>query len=138
MGLAWSNAKPAAIAAAAKSLAATQRADGGWSQLASMGSDAYATGEALYALNAAGQDACRRSGLCQGCEVPPEYAGRRRILAREDAIHLGSALFRERVPLWHDQWISAAGTGWATIALSLTGDPGQSASARATQIASNK
>jgi hypothetical protein len=32
----------------AKALAASQRADGGWNQLATMGSDAYATGEALY------------------------------------------------------------------------------------------
>src|ERR1700682_1536168 len=54
MGLAWSNAKPASIAAAAKALAAAQRADGGWSQLSTMGSAAYATGEALYALNNAG------------------------------------------------------------------------------------
>ena len=99
LGLAWSKAKPASIAAAAKALAAQQRADGGWSQLASMGSDAYATGEALYALNTAGRMAASRSGLCQGSEVSPEHAGRRRILAREVAFHLGAALFRKRIPV---------------------------------------
>ena len=39
MALAWANAKPASIATAAKALAATQRPDGGWSQLPSMGSE---------------------------------------------------------------------------------------------------
>src|SRR5262249_17637124 len=34
-------------------LGAMQQADGGWSQLADMQSDAYATGQVLYALNAA-------------------------------------------------------------------------------------
>jgi squalene cyclase len=55
MGLGWSNGGGAAIAKAVKELAAAQRADGGWSQLPTMGSDAYATGEALYALSAAGR-----------------------------------------------------------------------------------
>lgn len=54
-GLAWSKSKPATMAAASKALAAEQLPDGGWRQLASMGSDAYATGEALYALNTAGR-----------------------------------------------------------------------------------
>jgi len=41
-GLAWSKSKPATMAAASKALAAEQLPDGGWRQLASMGSDAYA------------------------------------------------------------------------------------------------
>lgn len=39
-----------AIAAAAAGIAAAQRADGGWAQLPSLDSDAFATGEALLAL----------------------------------------------------------------------------------------
>jgi hypothetical protein len=35
-------------------------------------------------------------------------------------------------------WISAAGTSWATMALSLKVEPEHRASARATQIASNE
>jgi hypothetical protein len=50
MGLAWAQAKPEAVAAAAKQLAATQREDGCWSRFSTMRSDAYARGEALYAL----------------------------------------------------------------------------------------
>jgi hypothetical protein len=50
MGLAWAQAKPEAVAAAAKQLVATQREDGCWSRFSTMRSDAYARGEALYAL----------------------------------------------------------------------------------------
>jgi ankyrin repeat protein len=55
LGLTWANASSASVSAAAKALLATQRADGGWSQLPTMGSDAYATGQAIYALNVSGK-----------------------------------------------------------------------------------
>ena len=109
----------------------------GWSQLASMGSDAYATGEALYALNAAGRHAASRSCLCQGSEVSAEHAGSRRLLAREVALHLAAALLRSGFPYGHDQWISAAGTSWAVMALSATVDAPNSAT-REAEIASGK
>src|SRR4051794_27485542 len=48
-----------------------------------------------------GSNAGQRPGLCQGSPVPAEYAGWGRHLAREDALHLDTTLFRERVPLWH-------------------------------------
>jgi hypothetical protein len=47
--------KPAATwAAAVKKLLAQQNADGGWSQVRGMASDAYATGQTLYVLSFAG------------------------------------------------------------------------------------
>jgi hypothetical protein len=138
MGLAWSNAKPAAITAVAKALAAAQRPDGGWSQFPTMGSDAYATGEALYALNAAGRMLA----------TDPIYAkGVKYLLntqAADGSWHVKSRsiwlqpYFESGFPYGHDQWISAAGTSWATMALSLTVEPQHSASARATQVASNE
>jgi hypothetical protein len=137
MGLAWSNVRPVSIAAAAKTLATAQRPDGGWSQLPSMGSDAYATGEALYALNAGGRMPA----------TDPVYAkGVKYLLntqAADGSWHVKSRsiwvqpYFESGFPYGHDQWISAAGTSWATMALSLTVEPAHSASARATQIASN-
>jgi ankyrin repeat protein len=123
LALAWSNAKPASIAAAAKALAAAQRPDGGWSQLSSMGSDAYATGEALYALNTAGR---------MPVADPVYVAGVRYLLntqAADGSWHVNSRsiwvqpYFESGFPYGYDQWISAAGTSWATIALSLTVDP---------------
>jgi hypothetical protein len=123
LALAWSKAKPAAIAAAAKALAAAQRPDGGWSQLSSLGSDAYATGEALYALNTAGR---------MPVADPVYAAGVKYLLntqAADGSWHVNSRsiwvqpYFESGFPYGYDQWISAAGTSWATIALSLTVDP---------------
>jgi hypothetical protein len=135
MGLAWSNVRPASIADAAKALAAALCPDGGWSQLPTMGSDAYATGEAL---NAAGRMPA----------TDPVYAkGVKYLLhtqAADGSWHLKSRsiwiqpYFESGFPYGHDQRISAAGTSWATMALSLTVQPEHSASARAAQIASNE
>jgi len=123
MGLAWSGASPASISAAAKELAANQRADGGWSQFATMASDAYATGEALYALNAAGNMPTTN----------PVYRNGVKYLLRTQAAdgswHVASRsiwlqpYFESGFPYAHDQWISVAGTGWAVMALSLTAEP---------------
>ncbi len=122
LGLAWSNAKPASLAAAAKGLAEAQRADGGWSQLASMGSDAYATGEALYALNAAGRMPASDPAYGKGVKFLLNTQ------AADGSWHVKSRsiwlqpYFDSGFPYGQDQWISAAGTSWAAMALSLTVD----------------
>ncbi len=123
LGLAWSNSKSASVAAAVKTLTATQRPDGGWSQLPTMGSDAYATGQALYALNAAGKMPAS----------DPVYASGVKFLLRTQAAdgswHVKTRsiwlqpYFESGFPYGHDQWISAAGTSWAAMALSLTLEP---------------
>src|SRR4029078_2018129 len=59
LGLFWAEGNRDLVTAAARELLAGQRSDGGWSQQASMESDAYATGEALVALrqsSAVGED----------------------------------------------------------------------------------
>lgn len=48
-GVTWSGAAPDVRQAALRDLLATQRADGGWAQLSSLSSDAYATGSARRA-----------------------------------------------------------------------------------------
>src|SRR6187431_3083988 len=55
LGLKWINGDKNFIKEQAKKLVATQREDGGWSQLATLESDSYATGQALYALYETGQ-----------------------------------------------------------------------------------
>jgi hypothetical protein len=136
MGLAWSNAKASSIADATKTVAAAQRADGGWSQLPSMGSDAYASGQALYALNAAGRMPATDAVYAKGVKyLLTTQAGDGSWHVKSRSIWV-QPYFESGFPYGHDQWISAAGTGWAAMALSLTVDPQHSTSSRKTQIAS--
>ncbi len=123
LGLAWANGKAASIASSAQDLVATQRSDGGWSQLATTGSDAYATGQALYALNVAAKIPVSEAAFQRGVKFL------RRTQASDGSWHVKSRsiwvqpYFDSGFPYAHDQWISAAGTSWATMALSLTVEP---------------
>jgi hypothetical protein len=106
--------------------------------LPTMGSDAYATGEALYALNAAGRMPVTDQVYTKGVKYLLNTQ------AADGSWHVKSRsiwvqpYFESGFPYGHDQWISAAGTSWAAMALSLTVESLQSASARPTQIASNE
>jgi len=53
LGLHWANGERALIDELAASLARLQQNDGGWAQRDGFPSDAYATGETLYALHVA-------------------------------------------------------------------------------------
>jgi ankyrin repeat protein/cytochrome c len=119
LGLAWAEASRDAIEAAARDLLASQREDGGWAQTDRMGSDAYATGEALVALReSAGVpagDRRYRRGL--------EYLLRTQIddgswFVETRAVPI-QAYFESGFPYGVNQWVSAAATAWATTALAL-------------------
>lgn len=108
------------VRAAAKALAAAQRSDGGWSQFATLPSDAYATGEALHALNTAGGMPARDPAYTKGVKYLLDTQ------AADGSWHVKTRsiwlqpYFDRGFPYGPDQWISAAGTAWASIALSLT------------------
>jgi ankyrin repeat protein/cytochrome c551/c552 len=117
LGLKWGQSPATAIQTAAQDLVAAQRPDGGWSQIATLGSDAYATGQALYALVESG---------AIGIDNPSYKRGAQYLLSRQLAD--GSWFVQSRaVPLQphfesdfphgRDQFISAAATGWANLAL---------------------
>jgi hypothetical protein len=122
-GLVWGGAPRDAIRSAREHLISTQRADGGWAQLPSLASDAYATGEALASL--------REGGLAT---TDPVYLrGVRYLLATqlEDGswhvrkrAHPTQAFFDSGFPHGVDQYISAAATNWATIALAFAARAG--------------
>ena len=119
LGLHWAGAPHQAIARAARELLAAQRPDGGWAQLDSMTSDAYATGEALVALRESGAvppaDRAYRHGL--------DFLLRTQIGDGSWIVETRSvpiqAYFESGFPYGVNQWISAAATGWAATALAL-------------------
>ncbi|HMF12262.1 MAG TPA: prenyltransferase/squalene oxidase repeat-containing protein, partial [Gemmataceae bacterium] len=123
LGLGWGGAPASAIREEAKSLTALQRADGGWSQLPALASDAYATGEALFALGSAGRMAV--SDLVFGKGVDYLLSTR----ASDGSWHVKTRsiwlqpYLESGFPYGRDQFISTAGTAWATLALTLAAEP---------------
>jgi ankyrin repeat protein len=121
LGLRWASASEAAVMSLRTRLLASQRDDGGWAQLPTMRSDAYATGEALYALSTAGvkpsAPAYRRgvayllkTQLPDGSWFVPT-----RGLAFQPYQETGFSHGKS-------QFISAAATSWAVIALTAAID----------------
>jgi ankyrin repeat protein len=117
LGLHWMGGNAATLSAMGKTLAAAQHADGGWGQNRNLASDAYATGEALYALKESGflsaSDAAYQKGvkflLSTQCEDGSWY-----VRSRSPKFQ---PYFQSGFPHDHDQWISSAATAWAVQAL---------------------
>jgi ankyrin repeat protein len=122
LGLAWSGETPEHLRPFVERLLQAQRPDGGWSQLPAWPSDAWATGSVLVALHKAG--------------LPTSHAAYQRGLdfLLRTQFDDGSWWVRSRTwpfqphfdgqfPHGKDQWISAAGTAWAAIALLSTIEP---------------
>jgi len=120
LGLKWAKAPAAAIAEAARDLRAAQRADGGWSQIATLDSDAYATGQALVALEEAGgvsaADPIYQRGVAFLLKTQHDDGS---WLVRTRTVAL-QPQFDSGFPGGRDQWISAAGTAWAAMALTIS------------------
>jgi ankyrin repeat protein len=116
LGLAWANMDKDATAKAMQELLAKQRPDGGWSDLDSTESSAYATGKSLYALQIAGlpaSDTAYERAVAFLLKTQLEDGSwyvRTRALAIQPYFDAG-------FPHGFDQWISAAATSWATYAL---------------------
>lgn len=128
LGLAWAKADAKDLRNAAQALIATQRSDGGWGQLPALESDAYATGQALVALNTARQltaaDPAYQRGLAyllRTQQPDGSWHVRSRSLPFQPYKESG-------FPHGPDQWISASGTSWAAMALTLAAPPIQQVS----------
>ncbi len=116
LGLVWA-AKQEMARQAGRALPREQRSDGGWGQTALLPSDAYATGQALIALNDAGVLALSDAPYQRGAQF-----------LMNTQLEDGSWFVRSRTipfqpyfdagfPHGPDQFISAAATNWATMAL---------------------
>ena len=117
LGLQWAGGRRATIKKAVAALLTSQRPDGGWGQLSTLTSDAYATGQALVALN--------ESGTLEPSS--PVYQKGIRFLMNSQLAD-GSWYVRTRTlpvqryfdsefPHEGDQFISTAATNWAVMAL---------------------
>jgi hypothetical protein len=131
IGLAWANKDKAAIQNAMREVISTQRSDGGWSDIQTLNSGAYATGQALVALQMAGfsvSDPAYQRGVQFLLNTQLEDGS---WFAKTRALGF-QPYFDNGFPHGFDQWISAAATSWATMALSLatSGAPTPSAAAR--------
>ena len=120
-GLADAGASASERAPFVKALKAAQNSDGSWSQLPGIPSEAYATGEALYALHVSGDvptsDPVYQKGvqwllrnqLADGSWFVPTLA-----------VPVQPHTFESGFPHGWNQFASEAGSSWATIALLFT------------------
>jgi ankyrin repeat protein len=118
-GLKWGGAPADVREAAIRDLLATQRGDGGWAQLPTMASDAYATGAALVSLYEAGirtTEVQYRRGVQFLLDT---QLGDGSWLVKTRS-HPTQISFESGFPHGASQFISAAATNWATQALILS------------------
>lgn len=119
LGLKWAKVPPATMGARVKELIGLQRPDGGWAQTPYLASDAYATGQVLYTLHETGSSA-NDPAFRRGVEFllrTQKEDGSWYVKSRAMKIQ---PYFQSGFPYEHDQWISASGTAWASMALSFT------------------
>jgi ankyrin repeat protein len=119
LGFIWSGASAAEIARQSKKVMQLQRTEGGWGQYPSMTPDAYATGQALYALRASGV-AVTSPAYRNGVEYLLRTQGedgtwymRSRAMGFQPYVESG-------FPHGPDQFISSAATSWAVIGLAYS------------------
>jgi ankyrin repeat protein len=117
LGLHWAGGNREVIQKLARELLALQRSDGGWAQLPAIQSDAYASGQALVALRESRSLAVASSAYQRGLQFllnsqleDGSWHVRTRTLPIQPH-------FDSDFPHGRDQFISAAATNWAAMAL---------------------
>jgi len=115
-GLVWAGRQDLARQTAAD-LLRQQRSDGGWAQRQAMSTDAYATGQALVALHQSGVLKPSDSAYQKGAQFLMRTQledGSWYVRSRSIAFQ---PYFESVFPHGRDQFISAAATNWAAMAL---------------------
>jgi hypothetical protein len=119
LALQWTGQPPAANDARVRALLAQQRPDGGWPQTPNLASDAYGTGQALYALSQLGLPATN-AAMAKGIAFllrTQHDDGTWHATTRAMPIQ---PYFESGFPYGRDQWISFSATAWADMALIAT------------------
>jgi len=117
VGLDWAGTGADRVKSVGRALLAAQRADGGWAQNENLASDAYATGESLWALREAGVIGVNDQAYQRGVKflLNTQFADGSWYV-RSRAVKF-QPYFQSGFPFDHDQWISASATAWAVRAL---------------------
>lgn len=118
LGMQWCGSVADKKTTVAQKLLSMQNADGGWSQLTTLKSDAYATGQALYALYESGMakptDPAYQEGLNYLIKTQ-DPTGAWIVQTRSYTIQ---PFFTSDFPPYDEnQFISATATNWADLAL---------------------
>jgi len=117
LGLKWSGMNDRELRPQVNAILKDQRADGGWAQRPELASDAYATGQTLFALATAGGLAPTDTRYQKGAKYllsTQRADGSWYVRSRSPKFQ---PFFESGFPYGSDQWISAMATGWATAAL---------------------
>jgi hypothetical protein len=117
LGMSWGGGSQSVIRATAQELLARQGADGGWSQTKALHSDAYATGQALVALKESNAIPTGNRAYQRGVQYLLNSQledGSWHVQSRAPAFQ---PYFDSDFPHGRDQFISAAASNWASMAL---------------------
>jgi hypothetical protein len=117
-GLAWAATDKPALDNATNELLAEQRSDGSWADNPYLGGTSYATGEALIALHEAGMPVTAPSWK-RGIDFLLKTQTDDGSWYVKSHSFAAQPYFDDGFPHGVDQWISASGTNWAVMALSL-------------------
>lgn len=121
LGLAWAESSKAVRAAAARDLLRMQRADGGWAQLPGHSTDAYSTGQAIYALEQNEAGAVRRPPARKAIQYllrTQQADGSWMLESRQRTpVEVSPPFFDAEFPHAKHQFISTAATCWAALGL---------------------
>ncbi len=138
VGIYWSGLDRSLLPRLRASLLAQQRPNGGWAQISIGDTDAYATGQAYVALHLSGTPRTHPSLM-----KAAEYLRKTQLadgswLVETRRRYPGLPYFESGFPHGKHQFISYAGTAWATMALTLSTTSGSMQALAATQVPKRK
>jgi ankyrin repeat protein len=123
LGLAWAGESPAALTKYANDLIAKQRPDGGWASLPALESDAFATGQTLYALREGAKVSLSNPAIQRGVEFLLRTQAADGTWHVRRRAHPFQPPMESSFPYGADGWISAAASSWAVMGLVSSMNP---------------